>query len=75
MKTYYKTDKNGMRWQIWKQNNGGQNLWAVLPVGHDSSSIFADAAPTKEEALSLIEQMSNANKEEREKWSKHGLEL
>lgn len=75
MKTYYKTDKNGMRWQIWKQITHGTEQWAVLPIGHDSESKFADAAPTKSEALSLIEHMANSQEEERAKWEKNGLEL
>ena len=75
MKTYYKTDKNGMRWQIWKQKASGADQWAVLPIGHDSSSKFADAAPSKGEALDLIKTMANATKEEREQWNNHGLEI
>jgi len=68
MRTFYKTDKNNKRWMIWHQKSSGNDQWAVLPVGDNSESIFADAAPSKEEAMSLIAHMSEADEKEIAKW-------
>lgn len=70
MRTFYKTDKNNKRWMIWRQKSSGTDQWAVLPVGDNSESIFADAAPSKEEAMSLIAHMSEADEKEIAKWRK-----
>ena len=58
---------NGKKWKVWKQHESGANKGAVDALD-DLEGIYADAAPTKLEALELIEHMAYADNKEKEKW-------